>query len=74
MCCVCAGKLAAEGQQLEFIWDEGGIIYADGMPPLTSLPVALVAAAEKFYQVGWWCWHQCCSWAVDHIYFPFNCL
>lgn len=55
MCCValccCTAKLAAEGHQLEFIWDEGGVIYADGVPPLTHLPVALVATAEKFYQV-----------------------
>jgi hypothetical protein len=57
LCCAavltsCAGKLAAQGQQLEFIWDEGGTIYRDGLPPLTHLPVALVATAEKLYQVG----------------------
>lgn len=45
-----AGKLAAQGQQLEFIWDEGGTIYRDGLFPLTKLPVALVATAEKLYQ------------------------
>lgn len=47
-----AAKLAASGTRLEFIWDEGGMIYAEGMPPFTHLPVALVATAEKFYQVG----------------------
>lgn len=47
-----AGKLAAEGTQLEFIWDEGGTIYADGLPPLTRMPVALVATAEKLFQVS----------------------
>lgn len=58
MCCYLhwmsapAAHLAAKGQCVEFIWDEGGIIYADGVPPLTRLPVALVATAEKFYQVG----------------------
>lgn len=49
---LCAGKLAAQGQQLEFIWDEGGTIYRDGLFPLTKLPVALVATAEKLYQVS----------------------
>jgi hypothetical protein len=51
MCCA-AAKLAASGAHLEFIWDEGGMIIAEGMPPFTHLPVALVATAEKFYQVG----------------------
>lgn len=46
-----AAHLAAKGQRLEFIWDEGGVIWSQGMPPLTRLPLALVATAEKFYQV-----------------------
>jgi hypothetical protein len=50
-CDCCAAKLAAAGTRLEFIWDEGGEIYAGGLPPVTSLPVALVATAEKLDQV-----------------------
>jgi len=51
MSAVVAAKLKADGQQLEFIWDEGGIISAQGVPPFTHMPVALVATAEKYYQV-----------------------
>jgi hypothetical protein len=50
--CCAAAKLASNGKRLEFIWDEGGTIFAGGMPPFTHLPIALVATAEKFYQVG----------------------
>ena len=66
MCCVVpcnAAHLASKGQRLEFIWDEGGLIWSQGMPPLTRLPLALVATAEKFYQVRIACrvWCSCTS-------------
>jgi hypothetical protein len=46
-----SGLLAQRGVELEFIWDEGGCIYSTGVRPFTSRPVALVATAEKLYQV-----------------------
>ncbi|KAK9806375.1 hypothetical protein WJX72_012122 [[Myrmecia] bisecta] len=46
-----AGQIAAllqsRGIQLEYVFDEGGILAVDGFPPLTTSPVALVGTAEK---------------------------
>jgi hypothetical protein len=59
MCCApcLAAKLQSEGVSLDFIWDEGGTVYSEGVPPFTHLPVALVATAEKLYQASAG-WHQ----------------
>jgi hypothetical protein len=50
-CCAAlvAAELASRGVKLEFVVDEGTSIVMDGLPPLYSSPVALVATAEKVY-------------------------
>lgn len=45
-----AARLEASGVELEMIWDEGSGILADGVPPFTRAPVALLATSEKSYQ------------------------
>jgi hypothetical protein len=44
-----AAELASRGVKLELVVDEGTCIVMDGLPPLYSSPVALVATAEKVY-------------------------
>jgi hypothetical protein len=44
-----ADALATRGVQLEVVIDEGGGVVMDGVPPLFSSPMALVATAEKVY-------------------------
>jgi len=39
--------LQSKNVKLEFVLDEGGVVIEDGMPPLTSTPVAIVGTAEK---------------------------
>lgn len=39
--------LQSKNIELEFVLDEGGVVIEDGMPPLTSTPVAIVGTAEK---------------------------
>lgn len=42
-----AALLEEEGVRLAAILDEGGGIFLDGLPPITSLPVARIGLAEK---------------------------
>ncbi len=42
-----ARLLRQRGVALEAILDEGGAIFSDGLQPITSRPIALVATAEK---------------------------
>lgn len=44
-----AAELASRGITLELVVDEGASIAMDGLPPLYSSPVAIVATAEKGY-------------------------
>lgn len=44
-----AQELAARGVTLEMVVDEGSVISMDGLPPIYSLPMALVGLAEKPY-------------------------
>lgn len=39
--------LKRQGVELELVLDEGGVVIEDGMPPLTSTPIAVVGTAEK---------------------------
>lgn len=39
--------LREQGIQLELLLDEGTPLFVDGIPPLVSRPIAMVATAEK---------------------------
>jgi hypothetical protein len=63
-CCAAmvAAELASRGVKLELVVDEGTSIVMDGLPPLYSSPVALIATVEKMYmqvevRVGPWYTH-----------------
>ncbi|KAG2445338.1 hypothetical protein HYH02_008803 [Chlamydomonas schloesseri] len=44
-----AALLASRGVKVDMVFDEGGSIGADGYPPYSTRPVALVGLAEKGY-------------------------
>ncbi|GIL59795.1 hypothetical protein Vafri_14522 [Volvox africanus] len=44
-----ADLLARRGVMVDMVYDEGGSVGADGFPPYTTRPIALIGTAEKGY-------------------------